>query len=501
MSETKHSKPSLFLSKSLVIRGMGCHKALYLHKYRPELRDELPEDAEKRFETGYRVGDLACELFPGGTMVPYDGFSISEQIEKTASLIREGCTTVYEAAFSFDDVFVKADIFHKGDAGWEIYEVKSSTGVKEYHVLDAAVQYHVITGCGLPVSRVCVVHVNNEYVRAGDIDVTGLFHREDITAVVREKQAGIIDEIYRLRIMLKGDEPVMDIGPHCGMFYPCDFEGHCWSHIPEQSVFDVRGRFDRRFDVYRSGIVSMFDIPRENLSWKQSLQIELAETQGFHCDPQAVADFLDSLWYPLYFFDFETFMEPLPPYDGIRPYQQVPFQYSLHYLEQKDSELNHHEFLALPGTDPRRDLIEKLAGEIPDHACVLAYNKGFEIGRLRDLAAWFPEYRKKIERIIENTRDLAAPFRQYSIYSYKHQGSYSLKYVLPAMVPDFGYEHLEVQHGGMAMDAYAAMNESDDPAVIAKIRHDLLEYCKLDTLAMVKILERMQLLVSDNGTF
>lgn len=499
MSETTKSKPALFLSKGLVIRGMMCHKSLYLHKYRPELRDELPDEAEMRFENGYRIGDLALELFPGGEMVPYDDISFSGQIEKTASLIREGCVTVYEASFFFNDVFVKADILHKGEDGWEIVEVKSSTGVKEYHILDAAVQYHVITGCGLPVSRVCVVHVNNEYVRAGDIDVKGLFHMEDITPVIQEKQADIIEEIRRQRIMLKGDEPAIDIGPHCGMFYPCDFEGHCWSHIPEQSVFDVRGRFDRRFDLYRSGTVSMFDVPREYLSWKQTLQIDMAETKGFHCNPDDVADFLDSLWYPLYFFDFETFMEPIPPYDGIRPYQQIPFQYSLHYLERKDGELKHHEFLAEPNADPRRNLIEKLIAEIPEQACILAYNKGFEITRLKDLAAWFPEYTEKIERMIENIRDLAAPFRQYSIYSFKQQGSYSLKYVLPAMVPDIGYDHLDIQNGGMAMDSYAAMNQNGNPDAIAKIRHDLLEYCKLDTLAMAKILERLYGVTSENG--
>jgi len=153
--------------------------------------------------------------------------------------------------------------------------------------------------------------------------------------------------------------------------------------------------------------------------------------------------------------------------------------------------MKHHEFLAMPKTDPRRDLIDKLISEIPDNACIFAYSKGFEIARLRDLAAWFPEYSDKIERMIEKIRDLATPFRQFSIYSYKQQGSYSLKSVLPAMVPDFGYNHLDIQNGGMAMDSFAAMNQTDDPEEIEKIRHGLLEYCKLDTLAMVKILEHL----------
>ena len=214
-------------------------------------------------------------------------------------------------------------------------------------------------------------------------------------------------------------------------------------------------------------------------------------TQEVHYDHDAVKEFLDSLWYPLYFLDFETSMEAIPPYDGIRPYQQVPFQYSLHHMDQKGGELKHDEFLAAPRTDPRKGLIEKLVSEIPDNVCVLAYNAGFEKARLRDLVQWFPEYADKIEKIIENTRDLANPFRRYDIYNWQQYGSYSLKYVLPAMVPDFSYDHLDVQNGGMAMDAYATMNRSDDPEEIAKIRQSLLEYCKLDTLAMVKILESL----------
>ena len=170
----------------------------------------------------------------------------------------------------------------------------------------------------------------------------------------------------------------------------------------------------------------------------------------------------------------------------------IPFQYSLHHMDHKDGELKHDEFLAMPHIDPRKMLIDKLVNEIPDNACVLVYYQSFEIGRLQELAESFPEHVDKIERIIQNIRDLIVPFRRYDIYRWQQDGSYSLKAVLPAMVPELTYEHLDVSDGGMAMDAYAAMNQSNDTAEIAKIRQSLLEYCKLDTLAMVKILERLQ---------
>jgi hypothetical protein len=488
-NETK--RDDAYLSKSLFVRGVRCHKSLYLHKYRPELKDDVSEETEKRFQGGYEIGDLAQGLFPGGVIVPYDGLSHEEQIAMTASLIAQGCKTIYEATFFYNGVFIKADIIHHGDNGWDVYEVKAATGVKDYHLDDASVQYYVISGTGLPISRVFVVHVNNQYVRQGEIEVDKLFCKKDITAIAKEKQVFIVEEIERQRAMLKGDEPIIDIGPHCSEYYPCDFIGHCWSHIPENSIFDLRGRMDSRYFLYEKDIVSMFDVPQEYLSTRQFIQVDAAKTQEVHYDHNAVKEFLNSLWYPMYFLDFETSMEAIPPYDGIRPYQQVPFQYSLHHMDQQGDELKHDEFLAMPRTDPRKGLIEKLMSEIPDNACVLAYVSSFEISRLRDLAAWFPEHAAKIEKIIENVRDLAAPFRGYHIYHWQQQGSFSLKDVLPAMLPDFNYDHLDVQNGGMAMDAYAAMNQTDDPEWLAKIRKSLLEYCKLDTLAMVKILERL----------
>jgi hypothetical protein len=493
MAKQTYNKDASYLSKSLFVRGVRCHKSLYLHKYRPELKDEVSADTERGFEIGFEIGDLAQELFPGGVIVPYDGLSHEEQIEMTASLISKGCKTIYEATFFYNGVFIKADILHHGDNGWDVYEVKASTEVKDYHLPDASVQYYVITGTGLPVSRVFVVHVNNQYVRQGEIEVDKLFFKEDITTIVKEKQAFVVEEIKRQRAMLKGDEPIIDIGPQCNKYYPCDFIGHCWSHIPENSIFDVRGRLDARFDLYNSGIISMYDVPKEQLSEKQIIQVDAARTHDVCFDHNAIKEFVDSLWYPLYFLDFETFTKSIPPYDGTWPYQKIPFQYSLHHMDQKDGELKHDEFLAIPHTDPRKELIEKLAKEIPDNACVLVYNKSFEIGRLQELAVSFPKHAKKIEKIIQNIRDLIVPFRSYDIYHWQQGGSYSLKYVLPAMVPDFSYDHLDVQNGGMAMDAYAAMNQSDDPDEIAKISQSLLEYCKLDTLAMVKILERLQL--------
>jgi hypothetical protein len=182
---------------------------------------------------------------------------------------------------------------------------------------------------------------------------------------------------------------------------------------------------------------------------------------------------------------------PIPLFDGTRPYQQIPFQYSLHYLKRQGVKLKHHEFLASPNCDQRKELTEKLINEIPDNACVLAYNMSFEIKMLESMAAWFSEYSNRIENIIGNMRDLMAPFRSKDCYLWQMNGSYSLKFVLPSLVPGLSYDEMEISNGGMAMDAYSAMCQTEDPKELERIRKALLEYCKLDTLGMVRIVEKL----------
>jgi hypothetical protein len=176
----------------------------------------------------------------------------------------------------------------------------------------------------------------------------------------------------------------------------------------------------------------------------------------------------------------------------VRPYQQVPFQYSLHVQEKEGGELKHFEYLCKAGDDPRRELIEKLLNDIPENSCVLAYNMSFEIGILNDLKSWFPEYESKIDNIISNMRDLMIPFRSKAIYHWQMEGSYSLKKVLPALLPELSYEGMEVSDGAMASDTWLKMITMEDPEEIEKLRKALLEYCELDTLAMVRILEKIK---------
>jgi len=489
-------QPHHNLSKSLFIKGLQCYKSLYLDRYNPELKDPISESQQRVFDSGAEVGILAQNLFPGGVEITYEGFTHEEQIKRTKAELEKGTTTIYEATFNYDGVFVKADIINKNATGWELYEVKASTDLKDVYIDDVALQLYVLTGAGITVTKASLVHLNNQYVRQGALELDQLFLAEDITDVACAKQSFVCEQIKIMREMLQGDTLAIDIGKYCSDPYPCDFTGYCWQHIPEDSVFDLRQRGARPFDLYNQGILLMKDIPLDQVSGKQLMQVEAFLEQKEFIDHEAVKDFLASLWYPLYFLDFETVMPSIPPYDGMKPYQQMPFQYSLHYIEREGAELKHHEFLAAPNVDPRYDLTEKLISEIPVTACVLAYNAGFEKGRLQELAAFLPQYKEKIGLIVENTRDLMVPFRKQHVYHWKMKGSASQKAVLPLLVPELSYKDMEVGHGGEAMNAYAVMCESRDQEEVAKIRTALLEYCKLDTLGMVRILERLRGMVS-----
>lgn len=479
------------LSKSQFIRGLQCHKSLWLYRNRPELR-EVSEAQEATFASGTEVGQFAQELFPGGIEIPYGELSLKEQVAQTLQAMKTH-KVIYEATFEHDGVLVKVDILKKGARGWELYEVKSSTQLKEVHIHDAAIQCHVLTGAGVRVSKVVLVHIDNSYVRKGAIDPQQLFAFEDLTKSMRTLEEGIVKQLRSQKRMLKkGMMPAIDIGPHCDNPYPCDFKGHCWAHLPEPSIFTLAGKGVDKFALYNEGIIELKDVPLDRLNARQRHQVEAWREQRVEIDAKQVREFLDELWYPLCFLDFETSKSAIPPFDGTSPYGQIPFQYSLHTLKRKGGKLHHSAFLGEPNTDPRKALLERLLDEIPEDACVLTYNKPFEIGVLAKLAELFPRKRKRIEKLIDNVRDLMVPFRSRAAYHWQMQGSYSIKIVLPAFVPDLSYEGLAISDGAMAMEAWQRMCAAQSKEELAAIRKTLLDYCALDTLAMVRLLEVLE---------
>ncbi len=482
----------IFLSKSQFIKALQCHKALWLYKNKPDLRIPPDKFQQAVFDMGTDVGIYAQGLFPGGEEIKFEGSTFSEKIKQTQDHICMGKKTIYEATFQYDNVMVMVDILHKGEHGWEMYEVKASTGVKEVYLNDVSIQYYVVTGSGVPLSKTSVVCLNNKYVKNGDINIHELFAIHDLTEQVEEKQPFIKKNLEDIRTMLQGGCPDINIGPYCTSPYNCDFMEHCWQHIPANTVFDLRERGIDKFEYYNNGIINLSDLNTDDLNVKQKMQVEAVVNGQETIKKEEISKFLDTLYYPYYFLDFETFMPPVPLFDGTRPYQAIPFQYSLHVLEKENAELEHYEFLAEAGTDPREDLIKELIKSIPDNACVISYNSSYEQMILRQLSKQFPQYEKDLMKIHENMFDLMVPFKRRYYYTKEMKGSYSIKSVLPALVPDLSYKGMAVSGGGEAMYVYSGLHLIKDLEQVKQIRKDLLEYCKLDTLGMVKVLEKIK---------
>jgi len=481
---------SFFLSKSQFTRGLQCHKSLWLLKNRRELQQKPDAALQARFDAGTGVGLLAQQLFPGGAALAYEN-GIPENLTKTQQLIAGGTETVYEATFRYDNVLAMVDILRKGENGWEMYEVKSSTETKDIFINDTAIQYYVVKGSGLDVTKVFLVHLNNRYSRKGELDLQALFTVDDVTEQTLSRQAGIPQQIGDMRRSLAGGEPAIDIGPYCSDPYECDFKQYCWQNIPECSIFDIANlRSNRKFALYYDGIVRLDDIPADfPLSDSMQVQVEAELTGRKVINTHKIREFLGEIIEPVGFLDFETFMEPVPSFDHQRPYQQIPFQYSLHILAK--GALSHCEFLGEAGADPRRAFIEKLLEDIKPCRSIVVYNQAFESTRLRELADDFPEFAAEIDAVVSRMVDLMIPFRNKDFYVRDMCGSHSIKYVLPALVPGPGYEGLAVADGEMAMLGYGGLAAMADGEEKEKTRRDLLAYCSMDTLAMVRIWEKL----------
>ena len=479
-------------SKSSFLKGLQCEKQLYLYKHHYDWQDPVSESQQAIFDRGTNVGLLARDLFPGGVDVSpptHRDYDIATQ--NTLQEIDNGAEILYEPSFIYNDVLVALDILIKDKDKWKAYEVKSSTSIKNVNILDASVQYYVIKNSGIDLNDISIVYLNNQYIKQGDLELDQLFNKDSVLDKVLEQQNFIEKKIERFKNLIKEkDIPDIDIGPHCDDPYTCSFYGHCWEHIPEYSIFNIsRLRADQKFDLYNQGIVNLEDVPKDyNLSDSQRMQVDSHNRNERIIDKPAIRDFLSSLSYPLYFMDFETFMPAVPLYDDSRPYQQIPFQYSLHYQEDHHSELEHFEFLGEPHNDPRILFIENLLRDTEGEGVLLVYNQAFEATRLKEIARDFPQYANDIEERLTRIKDLMMPFQKKYYYVPEMKGSYSIKNILPALVPEMSYRGMDISEGGEAMIAFESLLNENDPKAREKIRKNLLEYCKMDTMVMVKIL-------------
>ena len=486
------------ISKSKYLAYKSCPKCLWLLFNNPELAIEDP-GAQRHIDDGKVVGEYAKKYFPNTVDVTsYDkdgNLDISNMIGLTNRYLMENKDTIAEASFSLDGLFCSIDLLHLAEDGYEIYEVKATTNVEKEHYIDAAFQKYVLEKKGLHVARVYILHLNNEYKRHGDIDVSKLFMRDDISCESRflNTLTGMEDDLEEIDYIVNKQkmEPRVPLSTNCK---ECPFKAYCHKDIPVPSVLNING-LRKTYDYLSQGIVTYKDVIDYHikLNKRQRIQIEsFIFNKEVIMDKPLVEDFLKTIRYPIYHLDFESIQLPIPPCDGAWPYEQIPTQYSLH-IEYEDGHLEHKEFLG-DSIDPRRAIAEALCRDIPDNVCVLAYNKMFECGRLQELAEMYPDLYDHLTKMKDNVVDLLVPFKNGDYYHIKMGGSNSIKYVLPALCPNdpaLDYHALPVVHnGGEAMDIYPKMLVAD-PVEKERIRDGLLKYCCLDTLAMVKVLRKL----------
>lgn len=487
------------LSKSKYCNGIQCKKMLWLDKYKCDVKEDIDNSAI--MDNGNDVHEVARKLFGDDINIKFNK-NLNVMIEDTKEALKYDKVVITEASFAYKNNFCSVDILVKDGNDYDIYEVKSSTHLKEVFKTDLSYQVYVLTKLGYNVRRSSVVIINSSYEYHDHVELDKLFTKIDLTEEMIDKQKYIEDNIKSINDYVDDcDEKESVISINCFEPYKCPYFKYCTRNIDNPNVFDIRSLSNKKkIELYNSGLKSYKDLLKSNINDKYKMQIDFElNNKEDYIDKEKIKEFLNTLSYPLYFLDFETFQMSIPKYEGVRPYMQVPFQYSLHYYD-KNGVLKHKEFLGDSNIDPRRSLAERLVKDIKKDTCVLAYNMSFEKNVIKNLASLYPDLKADLDNIYNNIKDLMIPFKNRYYYNKDMQGSYSIKYVLPALFkddPSLDYHNLDIVHNGSeAMNIFANLSSySTDEQ--KKIRKSLLEYCCLDTYAMVKIYDYLNDIVKE----
>ena len=482
------------LSKSRFLAGLQCQLRLWHECYNRELASEASTVQQAVFDTGHEVGRLATQLYPEGIPIEEDHLHHEEAVQSTLKAMKnQAVPAIYEAGFIHDGVRIRVDILERvGDGKWNLIEVKSSTSEKDIYLPDVAVQYHVLKGLGLEIDQVILMHLNNQYIFDGkNIQLEELFCRTDMTrkAVIYQNQVPSLLSGFN-DMLVKPEEPAIRPGRHCKNPYECEFLEHCTKDMPEHWVLNFSGITKKKLDdLAAMGIEDIRDIPASfSLSAIQERIRSCVINNKNYISPE-LKDELMNVESPIHFLDFETVGPAIPRYAGTRPYQAIPFQWSDHILYE-DGRVEHREYLCEEDKDPREEFTRSLLDVLGREGSIITY-ANYEERIIKGLAEKFPEYREQLQALLTRIKDLHKIIRR-NYYHCGFHGSFSLKSVLPALIPEMNYQNLEIQEGQLAGLEYPRMidpSASNDEK--EKIKEDLLTYCGHDTLAMLKIREEL----------
>jgi hypothetical protein len=489
-----------FITKTLYLEYLNCAKNTWLKLHKPELAASFELSAFEKALTanGNLVESYARQLFPNSVLISEFGESA---VKITSEYIAKKQPVIFQATFIHDKFLARNDVleYDKNNDAWNLYEIKGTNTLDESndeidHVEDATFQTVILKELGLKVGRVFIIHLNKEYVRGDNLNIKELFTSDDIAEEVLKRLEATKAKMTQAAITLfHKDEKALDCkciyngrSRHCSTFH--------YSHpeVPEYSIHDLAriGNSKKKLlELVNSEIYDINDIPEGfKLSEPQQNQADVHKSQIPKIDTAGIKSELDSLVYPLYFFDYETYPSAIPLFKGYKPYQQMPFQFSLHVLESPDSELKHFEHLHLDASDPTDDIINKLKEVMGDFGSIIVWNKKFEKGRNEELAARSPENKEFLDSLNNRIYDLMDIFQKQFHVHPEFKGKVSIKKVLPVLVPELSYKDLEIRDGGAAMDAWFTkifQAPSEEEKKLAA--ESLLKYCYLDTYAMYAI--------------
>lgn len=483
--------PAYRLSKSRFAAGLQCHRLLWWRVHEPDAPELVPDPGTQAvFDQGTRVGALARDYVPGGTLIdlPYDQFQ--GKVEATSAALATKTPAIYEASFSADRVFVAVDILQRLRGGFGLIEVKSSTSAKPEHRPDAAVQAHVLARSGLEVRSIEIMHLNRACTFP---DLGDLFMRTDVTNEVAALLPEVPGQVRAQLAMLEGPLPEVAIGPHCSTPYECPFRSRCWAGVPDDHVSTLYRIGKKAWELEAQGCRTIANLPASlGLNATAERQRRAVLSGKMIVEPSLRAA-LEPFEPPLAFLDFETINPAVPVWEGCHPYDNVPVQFSCHRQESGGGH-GHVEWLAEGPGDPRPAIAGALVAACAGAKTIVAYNASFEKARLRELGeALGPKTARAMEDISRRIKDLLPAVRDH-VYHPDFGGSFSLKVVLPALVTGLGYDGMEIAEGDAATRALERLllrGETVPAAEKARLREALLRYCELDTWATVKLLERL----------
>lgn len=482
-----------YLSKTdYVKRYTVCPSYFWLCKYKPEV---VPEDEaeviKQRLEQGNEVERYARLLFPEGVLIESKGAKAKLDTE---AAIRNGANTLFQATvITNSGLLAMADVIKKDTDSdtWTLYEVKSTNSIKKEHILDLTFQRVAFEEAGYKLSKIKIIYLNKEYTRRTDVDPQSLLLEADVTADTDELIEVVKGQVKdALNLLNSTEEPktcscrLNSRSKHCLTFHYLNPD------IPEYSVFNISRIGGKKLAMLVDGdILNVHDVPDDvKLTVIQQNQVDVAKSEKPIIDKAAIKELLSELEYPLYFLDYETVSTALPVFIGCHPYQQIPFQYSLHILDEPGGKLRHYEYLAKSNSKlPAHDLLKVLSQQVGTTGSVITWNKSFESGRNREMAEQYPEYSGFMQSINDRMFDLMEVFSKQHYVHHKFKGSSSIKKVLPVLVDGFSYDDMDISNGQAAALRWYEAVTSGDSDLAAETFKSLLEYCKLDTLAMVEI--------------